>query len=51
MKGNPEREKHALRRYPAQRRMAWVRRTLRHYFMERHHDLPARRVTDMFFVG
>ncbi len=43
MKGKPESLKRALRRYHAQRRKAWVRRTLRHYFMERH-DLPARRV-------
>jgi len=43
MKGKPERQKHALRRYHAQRRKAWVRRTLRHYFTERH-ALSARRV-------
>ena len=43
MKGKPESQKHALRRHYAQCRKAWVRRTLRHYFMERH-ALPARRV-------
>jgi hypothetical protein len=43
MKEKPESRKRALRRYHAQRRKAWVRRTLRQYFMERH-DLPARRV-------
>jgi hypothetical protein len=43
MKAKPESQKRALRRYHAQRKKAWVRRTLRHYFMERH-ALPARRV-------
>lgn len=43
MKEKPESGKRALRRYHAQRRKAWVRRTLRHYFMKRH-DLSARRV-------
>jgi hypothetical protein len=41
--GRPEIHKRAVRRYHAQRRKAWVRRTLRHYFMERH-ALSARRV-------
>jgi hypothetical protein len=43
MKGVPESQKRALRRHHAQRRKAWVRRALRHYFMERR-ALPARRV-------
>lgn len=43
MKAKPEIQKRALRRHHAQRRKAWVRRALRHYFMERH-ALPARRV-------
>jgi hypothetical protein len=41
--GRPEIHKRAVRRYHAQRRKAWVRRTLRHYFMGCR-ALPARRV-------
>jgi hypothetical protein len=43
MEGKPEIHKRALRRYHAHRRKAWVRRTLHHYFIERH-ALSARRV-------
>jgi DNA-directed RNA polymerase specialized sigma24 family protein len=43
MEGKPERGKRALRRYHAKRKKAWVCRTLRHYFMDRH-EAPARRV-------
>ena len=43
MEGKLESQKRALRRYHAHRRKAWVRRMLRHYFMERH-ALSARRV-------
>jgi len=42
MKGKPESQKHAMRRHHAQRRKAWVRRTLRHYFMDRQALYPTR---------
>ena len=44
MKEKPESRKRALRRCHAQRRKAWVRGTLRHYFTERH-ALSARQVS------
>ena len=47
MEVKPEIRKRALRRYHAKRKKAWVRRTLRHYFMNRH-ELPERRV-GMYF--
>ena len=43
MKENRQTQKRALRRYHAQRRKEWVRRTLRRYFMKGH-ELPGRRV-------
>jgi len=42
MKGKPESQKRALRRLHAQRRKAWVRRTLLHYFMDRNALVPHR---------